>query len=914
ETLRTADDKEADDNKQPRELFLTEWVVNPFSPWIDLWEWFVRVVITYNFIMIPIQISFPKIRTSKDTDQIVILEAVVDAILIVNMMIMFNMAYVNKRSQLVTNRSKISRHYFATTFTLDVVTSIPFDWIGVLLGVSGENTTYLRLPKLVRMTKIYRYIRTMLASDNTMQGAMLRHTFFIVAILHVAGCLWFFIGANTSDSWYQPDTPEDERTYYFPPYGMREDSTWAQQYLLSVYWVTVTLSTYGVVSEMLPSNLTEILFTIVLMFMNMTLFAYVLGEISNLVKDSDLKLVQKRDERAAVEQFLSGKNFPAHLQNAIRLACTTSDKALAFNIPDAFSHLSYPLRVSVAHHICSGVLYEVPIFQNCSRGLLSALTVIIDEGTYAPGEYLYHLGEYCWDMSMIVRGTVELFLPGANGEEMDSQRIERGSSCGDLAFFFDTRHVTSARVDKADSVSVLKLPRTGFKEILKLFSKEKERIMMNALTGFDKTKSRYSKSEAGESKHDGESEYAESKFDEIMGKGINQIVTVLRRRLYNAKAEIACSLAARGDVEGLMGLLLSAADEGSAMGFGVNHATLRDQRTPLHLACSEGQLEAVKKLIALGADTSATDRHGNTALSDAMRGKHDAVAEVLRKHNPQMKPPLTGCGAALKLCQAAYEGNIDEIKRCVTNNMDVNAADYDERTAIHLAACEGHAAVVEYLLEQGADPLATDRFNGTAMHDAVRHQQWSCMRILREVSGSSLVDLDRAVQLCEVCAVGDLKMLEMLLLAGVDPNLKDYDGRTALHLAACNEQISVIHKLLGFDPRGVGEKGGEGGEKKGEGEKSLADSAALKVDLNPVDKMGFTPLDDAVREGAQVAELMLTLAGAKRSSSPEIASRIEDSKRHAKAELRATLMPQAARELSASTTSTSDKASEAKFR
>ena len=44
--------------------------------------------------------------------------------------------------------------------------------------------------------------------------------------------------------------------------------------------------------------------------------------------------------------------------------------------------------------------------------------------------------------------------------------------------------------------------------------------------------------------------------------------------------------------------------------------------------------------------------------------------------------------------------------------------DYDNRTALHLGAAEGHLAAVKYLVARGADVNAVDRWRGTPLRDA----------------------------------------------------------------------------------------------------------------------------------------------------------------------------------------------------
>ena len=52
-----------------------------------------------------------------------------------------------------------------------------------------------------------------------------------------------------------------------------------------------------------------------------------------------------------------------------------------------------------------------------------------------------------------------------------------------------------------------------------------------------------------------------------------------------------------------------------------------------------------------------------------------------------------------------------QLTRLAENGVDVNAQDYDGRTALHIAARNGTLSAVEFLVSHKADINATDRWN-----------------------------------------------------------------------------------------------------------------------------------------------------------------------------------------------------------
>ena len=92
---------------------------------------------------------------------------------------------------------------------------------------------------------------------------------------------------------------------------------------------------------------------------------------------------------------------------------------------------------------------------------------------------------------------------------------------------------------------------------------------------------------------------------------------------------------------------------------------------------------------------------------------------------------------APRILFAASNGDLDEMVTIVAEGMDLKLCDYDKRTALHLAASNGHDSCVKYILGQADDDeereshmCALDRWGNTAHADAVREGHMECAMLL----------------------------------------------------------------------------------------------------------------------------------------------------------------------------------------
>jgi len=99
-----------------------------------------------------------------------------------------------------------------------------------------------------------------------------------------------------------------------------------------------------------------------------------------------------------------------------------------------------------------------------------------------------------------------------------------------------------------------------------------------------------------------------------------------------------------------------------------------DGRTPLHLAASNGQLEAAKVLVMFGADQGALDRNGNSPLDDALREKHTAVAEWLQSTPELQYAQVQGSSLDPRSLRVAAREDVGDAFR------DLDCGDSETRT------------------------------------------------------------------------------------------------------------------------------------------------------------------------------------------------------------------------------------------
>jgi ankyrin repeat protein len=135
-----------------------------------------------------------------------------------------------------------------------------------------------------------------------------------------------------------------------------------------------------------------------------------------------------------------------------------------------------------------------------------------------------------------------------------------------------------------------------------------------------------------------------------------------------------------------------------------------DGERPLHVAAAAGRYILVELLLKEGADLDAVNRDGHSPLYVALMARRTRVAEELVAAGAQFEP-----SALLRELALNDVGDRDAIRLLLAQGAEIDQADANGDTALHLAVRRGYRVVVKYLIKAGADVNAVNGAGATPL-------------------------------------------------------------------------------------------------------------------------------------------------------------------------------------------------------
>ncbi len=203
------------------------------------------------------------------------------------------------------------------------------------------------------------------------------------------------------------------------------------------------------------------------------------------------------------------------------------------------------------------------------------------------------------------------------------------------------------------------------------------------------------------------------------------------------------------------------------------------ETNPLLRAASEGDLSAVQREVAAGADVNKRDTRGWPALFHAVVNDHLSVVDFLLKNGAEVGIASTNGTTALHF---AASNHVQVAKCLLQHHALVDARNFNGLTPLYVAALFGNYECAKLLIDAKADVNATGPTN-----------KFKQVHNVLMAAGQT----------------GKTNLVMLLLDSGADPNRRTPDGNTAFRQLAKYRQPVVLKTLIdrGADVNSQGSKG-----------------------------------------------------------------------------------------------------------
>ena len=178
----------------------------------------------------------------------------------------------------------------------------------------------------------------------------------------------------------------------------------------------------------------------------------------------------------------------------------------------------------------------------------------------------------------------------------------------------------------------------------------------------------------------------------------------------------------------------------------------------------------------------------------AKEGDKDKVSKILATGMVNVDSSFSHRLSMSALASAAFFGQTDVVQLLFDREADINKTDIFGKTPIHNAAKNGKIDTVRLLIELGADP---------SLPKAVAHDEEAIVRMLLQAGVNiNMTDSDGHTALSRAAWSGRADIVQFLLKRGAKPNKGAGSGDTPLHVAAHCGNINVAKQLIdkGADP------------------------------------------------------------------------------------------------------------------
>ncbi|KAL4608066.1 potassium/sodium hyperpolarization-activated cyclic nucleotide-gated channel 2-like [Arapaima gigas] len=447
-SLRMFGSQKAVEREQERVKSAGSWIIHPYSDFRFYWDFTMLLFMVGNLIIIPVGITFFKDET---TTPWIIFNVVSDTFFLTDLVLNFRTGIViEDNTEIILDPEKIKKKYLKTWFVVDFVSSIPVDYIFLIVekGMDSEVYKTARALRIVRFTKILSLLRLLRLSrliryihqweeifhmTYDLASAVMRIFNLIGMMLllcHWDGCLQFLVPMLQ-------DFPDD----CWVSLNKMVNDSWSELYSFALFKAMSHMLCIGY-GRQAPESLSDIWLTMLSMIVGATCYAMFIGHATALIQSLDSSRRQYQEKYKQVEQYMSFHKLPADFRQKIHDYYEHRYQGKMFDEESILEELSEPLREEIVNFNCRKLVASMPLFANAEPNFVTAMLTKLRFEVFQPKDYIIREGTIGKKMYFIQHGVVNVLTKGTMG-----MKLSDGSYFGEICLLTRGRRTASVRAE-----------------------------------------------------------------------------------------------------------------------------------------------------------------------------------------------------------------------------------------------------------------------------------------------------------------------------------------------------------------------------------------------------------------------------------------------------------------------------------
>ncbi|XP_037601469.1 potassium/sodium hyperpolarization-activated cyclic nucleotide-gated channel 4 isoform X2 [Cebus imitator] len=398
-SLRMFGSQKAVEREQERVKSAGFWIIHPYSDFRFYWDLTMLLLMVGNLIIIPVGITFFK---DENTTPWIVFNVVSDTFFLIDLVLNFRTGIVvEDNTEIILDPQRIKMKYLKSWFMVDFISSIPVDYIFLIVETRIDSEVYktaralrivrftkiLSLLRLLRLSRLIRYIHQweeIFHMTYDLASAVVRIVNLIGMMLllcHWDGCLQFLVPMLQ-------DFPDD----CWVSINNMVNNSWGKQYSYALFKAMSHMLCIGY-GRQAPVGMSDVWLTMLSMIVGATCYAMFIGHATALIQSLDSSRRQYQEK-----------------------------EIINFN--------------------CRKLVASMPLFANADPNFVTSMLTKLRFEVFQPGDYIIREGTIGKKMYFIQHGVVSVLTKG-NKET----KLADGSYFGEICLLTRGRRTASVRAD-----------------------------------------------------------------------------------------------------------------------------------------------------------------------------------------------------------------------------------------------------------------------------------------------------------------------------------------------------------------------------------------------------------------------------------------------------------------------------------